>query len=275
MRRLLEYFGETPLPLTQSQVDMAALELLPEAKPVTRNRKIYSPVSAVQRSAGFEIKLKRPAGSKSREKTDYMTQADAQAVIAAADAHDAEFGLLLRFLLYTGVRIGEALALRWEDTAIEESFAWVRFSKNGDPRALRLRDDLRDALIAHRAGATFGKVFRFRWGGGFKDRLTWAKLAACGVAKPKRRKAETKEQRRIPPHRLNWVTYHTFRHTWATWMRRYGGIDVEGLVATKNWRDVRSARRYAHVVPRDEWARVAHLPSVDGGNDVETNKTGT
>ena len=33
-------------------------------------------------------------------------------------------------------------------------------------------------------------------------------------------------------HRLSWVNFHTFRHTWATWMRRYGGADVQGLVAT-------------------------------------------
>ena len=66
-------------------------------------------MSAVLHSAGVEIHVQRPPGSKSREKTDYMTPADAAAIIAAADASMREFGLLLRFLLYTGVRIGEAL----------------------------------------------------------------------------------------------------------------------------------------------------------------------
>jgi hypothetical protein len=45
-------------------------------------------------------------------------------------------------------------------------------------------------------------------------------------------------------------------------MRRYGGADVQGLVATKNWRDPRSAARYAHAVARDEWNRVDQLPTV-------------
>jgi len=62
---------------------------------------------------------------------------------------------------------------------------------------------------------------------------------------------------------LRWVNFHTFRHTWATWMRQYGGADVEGLVATGNWRDARSARRYAHVVARDEWRRVEALPPTE------------
>jgi hypothetical protein len=44
-------------------------------------------------------------------------------------------------------------------------------------------------------------------------------------------------------------------------MRR-AGTDVQGLVATGNWRDQRSAARYAHAVSRDEWSRVDQLPSM-------------
>jgi integrase len=102
-----------------------------------------------------------------------------------------------------------------------------------------------------------------------------AKLTACGVPIPKRTKNQPKEERRIPPHRLRFVGFHTFRHTWATWLRRYGGADVQGLIATGNWRDPRSAARYAHVEPRDEWARVEKLPSIERGQSVETQKTGT
>ena len=89
---------------------MAALAILPNVLPVTRNRKVYSPVSAVLHSAGIDIKLKRPPGSKSREKTDYMSPADASAVIAA-DSFDAEFGLLLRFLHRHSDRRGVGAAL--------------------------------------------------------------------------------------------------------------------------------------------------------------------
>jgi hypothetical protein len=54
-------------------------------------------------------------------------------------------------------------------------------------------------------------------------------------------------------------------------MRRYAKIDTRGLVATGNWRDVRSARRYEHVVPREEWQKVEQLPAVAiRGKSVET-----
>ena len=54
-------------------------------------------------------------------------------------------------------------------------------------------------------------------------------------------------------YRLSFVGFHTFRHTWATWMRRYGKAEVQGLTETGNWRDPRSAARYSHVAAREEW----------------------
>jgi hypothetical protein len=47
---------------------------------------------------------------------------------------------------------------------------------------------------------------------------------------------------------------------------RQAGTDVQGLVATGNWRDARSAARYAHAVAREEWARVEKLPAMAMGN---------
>ena len=96
-----------------------------------------------------------------------------------------------------------------------------------------------------------------------------AKLAACGLPAPVRPKKG--KRRSLPPYRLSWVNFHTFRHTWASWMRRYGGADLQGLVATGNWRDLRSASRYAHAVARDEWKRVESLPALrNRGKSVDS-----
>ena len=56
-------------------------------------------------------------------------------------------------------------------------------------------------------------------------------------------------------------------------MRR-AGVDVQGLVATGNWSDPRSAARYAHVVPREEWKRVDDLPSVEKVAEMLRRKRG-
>jgi integrase len=59
---------------------------------------------------------------------------------------------------------------------------------------------------------------------------------------------------------LGFVTFHVLRHTWATWMRRYAGLDLQGLVATEAWADPASAARYAHVVASEESRKAALLP---------------
>lgn len=260
--RLIRHFGETPLAdIGQLEIDQAAVKLHPDTTPATRNRCVYAPASAILRHAGIRLDLKRPKGSKGRTVTDSLTTEDAFAIIRAADTFDVEYGLLLRFLLYTGCRLGEALGLSWTDLRLDERAARVRMSKNGDPRELHLRDDLCRALALHPRGMGPGRVFRFHQGGWLKWQLLTARLLACGLSAPKR--PERGKRRTVPPHRLSWVNHHTFCHTWATWMRRYGGLDEIGLVATGRWRDPRSAKRYAHAVARDEWSRVDALPPVE------------
>jgi integrase len=258
--RLIGHFGETPLSeMTQDKIDAAALEIAPNVTKATRSNYVYVPVSAIMHLALGENcpTIKHKLGGKGKERTDFMWPDDAFAIIAEADKIDTEFGLYLRMLIYTGIRKSEGLNILTADVRPEERAAWLRTSKNEDPRMLKLRLDLIGPLLEHLKGHTAERLFKFKDGGHFKHLLLRATMAACGLECPKRRPAGWKK----PTFRLGFVTFHVFRHTWATWMRMYGGADVDGLVATKNWRNERSARRYAHVVRRDEWARVDSLPA--------------
>lgn len=259
---LIKHFGEKPLKeIDQDAIEDAATAVCPpHVTPATRNCYVHTPVSAVLHHALGDkcFLIRRPKGAKGRQKTDFMWPADAFAIIDEADKIDAEFGLYLLTLLYTGIRKSEGLSLLSADAQPGELAAWLRNSKNGDPRMLKLRQDLADRLQAHLEKSGGERLFRFNDGGHFKHLLLRAKLAVCGVPCPVRRPTGWKP----PAYRLSFVGFHTFRHTWATWMRRYGGADLQGLAATKNWRDPRSAARYAHVVSRDEWDRVDDLPTM-------------
>jgi integrase len=258
---LIRHFREKLLSeIDQTAIDDAAITLYPHVVPATQNCYVYTPVSAIMHYAlGDKCPvIRRPKGAKGREKTDFIWPADAFAIIEEADKIDAEFGLYLRVLIYTGIRKSEGLNLLSADVQPEERAAWLRTSKNEDPRMLKLRLDIVAPLWDHLKDHTGERLFRFHDGGHFKHLLLRAKLAACGLPCPVRRPTGWKP----PHHRLAFVGFHTFRHTWATWMRRYGGADVQGLAATKNWRDPKSAMRYSHVVSREEWDRVDNLPSV-------------
>jgi integrase len=155
-------------------------------------------------------------------------------------------------------RLGEVLAWHWRDLNLEQGAAWTRREKGGIESDVKLRPDLVVALRSLRPLEGQGRVFRFHQGGHLKHMLTRAKLGALGLPCPARRPTGW-----LPPdNRLAWVNFHSFRHTWATWMRRYGGLDTKGLVATRNWRDERSASRYAHAVTSEEWDAVERLPAV-------------
>jgi integrase len=226
--QLIKHFGATPLAeIDQAAIDAAAVALFPHATPATRNACVYTPVSAILHHAGHEIKLKRPKGAKGRVVTDWLREEDATGIIQAADAFDAEFGLLLRFLLYTGSRLGEALALRWTD--IGNGLAWIRREKGGIESDVRLRSDLASRLAAHGPQEPQRRVFRFHQGGELKHKLMRAKLAYLGMPCPSRRPTGWRQ----PPNQLQWVNFHTFRHLRdmdaPRWDRRAGACRYRQL----------------------------------------------
>lgn len=272
LARLIKHFGETRLvSIDQAAIDDAAQAVCPpDVTAATRNGYVYTPVSAVLHHAlGDKCPIiRRPKGAKGREKKDFMWPSDAFAIIDEADKIDPEFGLYLRLLIYTGIRKSEGLKMLAADTQPGELSAWLRTSKNEDPRMLKLREDIATPLAKHLEDHSGERLFKFNDGGHFKHMLMRAKLAALGLPCPKRRPIGWKP----PQHRLAFVGFHTFRHTWATWMRRYGGADVQGLVGTGNWRDEKSAKRYSHVVAREDWDRVENLPGMGNRRGKAANE---
>lgn len=252
MAPLLHHFKERAIAsIDQKAIDEAAEALYPKATPATRNRHVYTPVSAVLKHAGIEHKLKRPKGSGGVQRTDWLWPEDAFRLFKEADKIDAEFGVFLRLLCYTGLRLSEALNLRWRDVKLDEAFAYIPVTKSGHPRPVYLTPDVARRLASfgpihriHNANdndRTRDRVFRFTKSGRLYLLLRSAKLSAA----------------------LPRVNFHGLRHTFATWMRRYAGLDVRGLVATGAWKDSQAATRYAHVVPTEEAMKAALLPTED------------
>jgi integrase len=258
---LADYFKDTPISeIDQAAIDAAAAALVPNGTPMNRTRLVYTPVSAIMHHAGDKRPIRRPKGFQGRIITDWLVPEDAFGIITAADAFDREVGALLSFLLYTGPRISAALELRREDVRLDEGRAWARNQKGQPHMDVRLRADLCERLGEHLASHERHRVFRWHYGSHLIHLLTRAKLGYLGIDCPVRRAIGWRE----PHNRLEWVTFHSFRHTWATWMRQ-AGVDIQGLVATGNWRSTKAAARYAHAVAREEWDHVEKLPAMKRG----------
>lgn len=246
---LIEHFRNAPVStIDQQAIDTAAAAIYPLATAATRNRQVYTPISAVLKRAGHERKIKRPKGWRGQRLTHWLRPEQAFAIFKATARIDAPkstriaFRVFLRLLCYTGMRLGDALGLQCRDVDLNASSALLKTTKNGKPRLVYLPrvivDDLRclpDGLDRD------GRVFRFHKGGRLRGLLKDT-LMLAGVTLPRR------------------VAFHVFCHTWATWMRQHGGLDTFDLLKTDRWSDAESADRYAHVVVSDQAKKADMLP---------------
>lgn len=248
---LTDHFEDTPLSeIDQEAIDEAAVTLYPDVTAATRNRSVYTPMSAILKHAGIVAPLKRPKGAEGEVRTNWLWPEQAAALVTAAGEIDAEFRAFLVVLLYCGPRLSEALRIKVDDVRLEEAFAYIGTTKNGDPRPVHLPTVVVAELANHPRGMDRPgePLFRFRKNGHLYS--LWAKARKGGGITGK-------------------ASFHTMRHTWATWMRRYGGLDVKGLANTGAWKDEKSASRYAHVIVSEEAVKSDLLPVLFRGRTVE------
>lgn len=251
---ILEIWGEKPIEeIDQIAIDTIAAQLYPGAPASTRNRQVYTPVSAILKRAGIERKVRRPKGWRGNKRTAWLQPEPTFRLLEAAASVDVEFGIFCTVLNYCGLRLSEGLALRCDLVELDREFAYLPTTKTDKPRAVYLPPIVVAALANHPRGLIrTGRVFnRFYHGGRLQGMLT-AACKAAGVV--------------LPPR----TAFHVFRHNYGTWMRLYGGVDGLGLTRTGAWADLESVERYAHSEPTAEARRAAALPTPpDRGVRVE------
>jgi len=241
LRRLLIAIGPKAqvAEIDQQRIDVVAAKLLRlTSGQATRLREVTTPIRAILTHAARRGWCDMPnfeAPAASPPRTEWLTPAEADAVAQNAAPH---LQPLVLFLIGTGARLGEALALEWPDVDLTHARARLRDTKNGADRNLELCPRVVAALsrLQHR----IGHVFRTRAGRRYEPRLeqgggqiktAWATaLRRAGLSK-----------RAITPH--------TCRHTWATW---HAAIhrDPQLLRHEGGWSSLALVDRYAHLAPR-------------------------
>jgi integrase len=207
----------------------------------TRNRQVYSPVSAILKHNGFHTPSTVLAVLKYTTDVLAVRSASIRAPERDQKLH-AHFGALCAFLLYTGCHLNEALKLEWSAVELERSFACGGKTKNGQPRAVHLPTLAVSALAAIKPDTGKGKVFRLSKSG-FLSNV----------------QARRFESGRVRDSR--WCAFQVFRHTYGAWMRRHAGLDTSGLVATGAWKSRVAASVYEHTDVSEEARKADRLPT--------------
>jgi integrase len=232
--------------IDQIAIDRAASALFPNAPAPTKNRNFYTPVSAVLKRAGIDKAIKRPKGWRGKKSVSWLEPEQAFALLAAAEQLDPEFGMFCRLLCYTGMRLGEALAIKVGAVDLERRAIYLPETKNGESRTVHLTPELVVALANHPRGLdrpADERLVRFSVSGRFRAKLKRA-MKAAGLSFPRRQ-----------------AGYHLFCHTYATWMRRYNGMDNYALARTGRWKDPRSVDVYLHTETSAEARMADNLPT--------------
>lgn len=240
---LVDHFKTTQLArVDQAAVDDAAKALFPNAGPATRKRHVHGPISAILNHAagkGWVVapKLKHP------KVPEPVTRWSTPERLAKLLPHCAPpLRLLVVLLTYTGARLSEALRVDWDrDVNLSQRTIILRRTKNGKMRALHVPDALLIELASVPEARRAGRMFH------------WSDKRH--VHKPLRTACKRAGVDYLPPHQQG-------RHTYATWLRSYAGLDLAGIREAGGWESIQSVARYAHVSPGEAARAADKLPSV-------------
>ncbi len=132
LRPILERWRKKMLhEIDQVAIDRLAGKLYPHATAATRNRQVYTPVMAILHHVGDERRFKRPKGAQGKKRTFWLRPPETFRLLDAAAEVDPELGILCTLLNYTGLRLGEALALLVHDVDLSRQFAYIPNTKTG------------------------------------------------------------------------------------------------------------------------------------------------
>ncbi len=240
---LIGEFLQTPVgSIGQVEADAAASKLYPGTSAATRARQVYGPIKAVLNHAAdkWHISVRRIRNPKiGRKPVEWASPDYVKQLLRHCAPGLRRFVVLI---VYTGERLEQAVGIDWDrDVDLSARLITFRKTKNGEMRTVHIPDPLLIELAAVPENERHGPVFRWS----HKTHVRRPLMTACKNA----------GLPYLSPHKLG-------RHTHATWLRRYAGRDLKGLMADLGWKSINSAARYAHVVAGETADAVDRLPHV-------------
>jgi integrase len=176
----------------------------------------------------FEIELPKVDNLK----TEDLTQEQLKALLQAIDASGfKQAGAMMKLALFTGMRQGEMLKMKWQDVDFEKGFIRIVNPKGGRTETIPLNDGAREVLKAHPKKGEF--VFTGRKDEQRKDVHKSTRDIANKAGLPK-----------------SFRPLHGLRHVYASMLASSGQVDLYTLQKLLTHKDPRMTQRYAHL--RDE-----------------------
>lgn len=203
------------------------------------------------------IKLIKRKGA--RKRLRWLTRDEWAALYAALPEHLKAPAL---FSIATGLRQSNAISITWEQIDLKRRVAWVDASDAKADKAISvpLSDDAVAALNIAKGEKKNpkGLVFKYRDGPIGKVKTAWqTAITAAGLGHAE---LVENDDGTITRNWVSDVTWHTLRHTWASWHVQ-AGTPLPVLKELGGWASMDMVMRYAHLAPDhvSAWANNARI----------------
>jgi integrase len=161
----------------------------------------------------------------------------------STDVHD-----MTMFSLYTGARAGEIFSLKWSDIDLKKGVVLLKGTKSGKNRPLFLTDDLKSMLAHRRMKTAPGAVLVFpkRENKSLSTDTPADEKKIVQISDTFNRVVDELKLNEGITDRLEKVTFHTLRHTFASWLAM-DGINPFHLKELLGHSDLKLTERYSHL----------------------------
>jgi len=192
------------------------------------------------------------AGGVNRPKVDnrrtrFLSKEEARDLLLELKRRSADVHDMALFSLHTGARAGEIFNLKWVDVDIPQMVIMFRDTKSGRNRAAYITEEVKAMLAERRPENAQGDALVFPGRGGAK---------ITEMSDSFNRSVEKLKMNDGRPDRLTKVTFHTLRHTFASWLA-IEGVNPFHLKELMGHSDLKLTERYSHL--SDESLREAAM----------------
>ncbi len=209
-------------------------------------------------------KRKRQSKNHPLRRDEYLTPDEVHSIVRAAARQRELDAAIVLTLAFAGLRLGEGLALRWQDVdfaraALRVETNWTKgrtgTPKGGSGRTVPMADEIANALqcVAQRGHTLAAEDLVFLGTRG----------AHVDVHGFRRRFYESQVEANVTPRR----TLHQLRHTFATVCASHG-IPLRTIQGWCGHEDYATTERYAHFLPRHEDAALVSAAFRVSGQDA-------
>ena len=174
-----------------------------------------------------------PLAGKDAKLPTVLSRDEAKAMISGTE--NIKHKALLGALYYGGLRLSEAIGLKWGDLDFGRMLVHVRDGKGRKDRIVFLHPELKNLLDVHNSDSREGLVFVSGYSGG-----KYVPKTVQLVVKEAAARARIKKN----------VTPHTLRHSFATHLLE-GGADIRYIQKLLGHKDLKTTQIYTHVAETD------------------------